>query len=118
MYKKVFTEDIETYFTEIKTRPCKDSDLNDLDNSNSLSNFYPINKYSELNQQFYGLKLKCIDNEELSVYGNYDSGAAQNLMVVFERCDPAKRVCKSETEFQNWLSYKFLITLENTKVFR
>ena len=65
MYKKVFSEDIETYFTEIKTRPCNDSDLNDIDDSNSQSNFYPINKYSEHNQKIFGLKLKCIDNEEL-----------------------------------------------------
>ncbi len=43
-------------------------------------------------------------------------------MVVFDRCDAEKRAkiglkCKSETEIDEWLRFKYIIVRENTKQF-
>ena len=43
--------------------------------------------------------MKCIDDESMGIFGNYDTGVAYNLMIVFEKCDPQKNdFCKSEEE--------------------
>jgi len=46
--------------------------------------------------------MRCLaDLDELSMFGDYDTDIASNLMVVFEKCDLSKRApgekCKSET---------------------
>ena len=38
-------------------------------------------------------------------------------MVVFEKCDKTVRKCKSETEIEQWMQLKFILTLDNTKTF-
>ena len=43
-------------------------------------------------------------------------------MVVFDRCDSEKRAkiglkCKSETEIDEWLRFKYIIVRENTRQF-
>ena len=48
--------------------------------------------------------MKCWNEESLDLFGNYDSSAAKNLIVAFEKCDPEKRNdCKSEQEITEWL---------------
>ena len=39
-------------------------------------------------------------------------------MVIFERCDPALRTCKSEADIDKWMQFKYIITLENEKKFQ
>lgn len=44
--------------------------------------------------------MRCIiDENDVYMYGNYDTVAARNIMVVFEKCDPEKSKvpCKNET---------------------
>ena len=61
-------------FREVKTRPCRENDFNDVDGSNSDSRFYATDVHSEKSLQLYWKTLKCIDdNENLSIKGNYDS---------------------------------------------
>ena len=38
-------------------------------------------------------------------------------MIVFEKCDPAIRFCKSETEITKWLEFKYIITYQNSRNF-
>ena len=42
--------------------------------------------------------MKCITDDLTEIQGNYNTYSAQNLMVVFEKCDPEKQKCKSESE--------------------
>lgn len=42
---------------------------------------------------------------------------ANNLMVVFEKCDKKVRECKSDQEIQDWLVFKYMLVLENSKRF-
>ena len=58
------------------------------------------------------------------MFGNYKTQAANNIMVVFEKCDPSKKTkqgqpqkCKDETEIQKWLQFKYIITVDNIKRF-
>ena len=38
--------------------------------------------------------LYCID-EPYEMFGDYESETASNLIVVYEKCDPERRKCKS-----------------------
>ena len=65
--------------------------------------------------------MKCLDQpfDMFNLYGNYNSGTAANLFIVFERCQPETgvRVCKSETVIDNWLKGKYFLLLDNEKRF-
>ena len=62
--------------------------------------------------------MRCLTSKEedrLNIYGNYDTGKAANLMVVFEKCDPhaGNHVCKDEEEIKNWSTHKYFGILVN-----
>ena len=65
--------------------------------------------------------MKCLDQpfEMFDLHGNYNSGTGANLFIVFEKCKPEEgvRVCKSETDIDNWLEGKFFLLLDNEKRF-
>ena len=57
--------------------------------------------------------------------GTFDEAKAQNFMVVFEKCDQAKETagrtgikCLSEQEINEWLVYKYIMTLTNEVQFK
>ena len=48
-------------------------------------------------------RFKCI-NEPYDIWGDYNSDRAQNLMIVYELCDPKIRTtCKSQEEISDAL---------------
>ena len=66
--------------------------------------------------------MRCIKNlDELIMWGDYDTNKASNLMVVFEKCDIKKRgpgqKCKTEAEIEEWMAFKYIVTLENESKF-
>ena len=61
--------------------------------------------------------MKCITDDLTQIYGNYDSYSAENLMVVFELCDPDKTTCKSEQKIKEWIKSKYIVTLTNQRDF-
>ena len=68
----------------------------------------------------YGPKLKCVNLEaSYNLLGNFNTELASNLMIVFERCDMkvSGNNCASDAEFKDWVTSKYLITLENEKRF-
>ena len=68
----------------------------------------------------YGSRLRCIkDRDKLVLWGNYQTTEASNVMVVFEKCDPAKSQipCKSKTEIDDWMFSKYFLVLINEKKF-
>ena len=82
---------------ELKSRPCQKSDFAQKDDSIEdlhRTGFYNTNPVSVADIGTYGKKLKCID-DEFTISGNYDTSIASNLQVVFQKCDPQIRVCKS-----------------------
>ena len=112
------------FFTELKTKICEQGDFNDIDGTNSeTSPFYPLNPQSFTDLRTYGVgKMRCLaDLKELEMFGDYDTNKASNLMVVFEKCDLAKRAqrekCKNEKEIADWMVYKYIVILENEAKF-
>ena len=62
--------------------------------------------------------MHCFD-ERLQLSGEYDSVKARHLVITFEKCDPKQRkTCKNETEINEWIRDKYLVTIENSWTFR
>ena len=52
------------------------------------SKFFKTDSDSMKDLKIYGPKMKCIDDDSMSIFGHYDSSSANNLMIVFEKCNP------------------------------
>lgn len=74
-------------FEDIETSFCNRTEL--LEGSlTPTSNFFELAEIIKEDSQLYGPKMLCAsDPADLSIYGNYDSEKASNLMIVFEKCD-------------------------------
>ena len=90
-------------WNEIGTHFCSDQDFNDVEGNNKETKFYPTDPFSEKKLKLYGNKLKCMDHENNTIFGNYNSPQANNLVIVFELCNPDLRKCKSDDEIKQWL---------------
>ena len=95
---------------------CELGELNDFEGSKEDSHFFPTSSVSEYDVQTYGPKMKCI-REDYQILGNFNTNMASNLMVVFEKCDPTQRSCKSEEEIEKWMRFKYILILLNEKLF-
>ena len=126
-------------FKHIPTRFCKPEDFHldkhtegeeyEQELKNSLSEteadvdgepfFFPPNK-SHINfMRQYHPKMHCFKDKKVQLSGNYDTAKAMTLAIVFEMCNPKERsTCKSETEIYEWIKGKYIITIENSWVFR
>ena len=58
----------------------------------------------------------CVEKlEELSIYGDFTSPQANNLMIVFEKCNPTlENKCKSKEEIDAALEETYIVVVENT----
>ena len=85
---------------EIQTKYCDKELITNVDGTNKYSKFFMTNPVSVSDLNAYGSRLKCIDDQDLrslTMYGNYQTNIASNLMVVLEKCDRDKRKdCKSD----------------------
>lgn len=90
-------------FKELETRPCTDADFNyAADHDDVYTQFYPVEASQDKDLVTYGPgTMECPKYpQHFSIRGSYDSLLADNLMVVFEKCNDANKpkgtVCKSE----------------------
>ena len=60
------------------------------------------------------------------IYGSYETSVAQNFQAVFELCDEEKNkenpetasiVCANQTEVNEWMSFKYIMAVEQNKNF-
>ena len=62
--------------------------------------------------------MKCIDEkQQTDIFGSYNTDKASNLMIVFERCNKKINDCKEDKDIDDWLKYKYIVSLENEKTF-
>ena len=65
--------------------------------------------------------MKCIDEkQQTDIFGSYNTDKASNLMIVFERCKVKtndNKPCKDDSVIDDWLKYKYIVSLENEKTF-
>ena len=108
-------------FLELESHFCKEKDLPDTQGSNKESNFYNLSENSEPNLLEYGPRFKCLTNPErdLKMFGNYDTSIAANLMVVFDKCNnkTSSVPCKSKEEIDEFMKFKYMIALWNSRNF-
>ena len=57
------------------------------------------------------------NDDEISIFGNWNTDYIKNLMVAFEKCDSNVRTCKSEAEINAWIKTKYIVTMTNTRSF-
>ena len=55
--------------------------------------------------------------EHIEITGSFDTEKGSNLMVVFEKCDLGPSLCKNDADIDEWLKQKYIVVLENNKVF-
>ena len=84
------------------------------------SAFYEPTKTAAKHLNEYASKMQCFSSQvQHSLYGNYDSYEARNIVVVFEKCDPLKTTvkCKTDDEINAWMLQKYLIVYVNQERF-
>ena len=95
--------------TEVPNRYCSDKDLGYERTEDTL--IHPIFNRSQEEVDNYRYKFKCIDEDKLSIWGDYNSAKAMQLAVKFQMCEGAG--CESEEEIKKWLSGKYVVLLYN-----
>ena len=59
--------------------------------------------------------MKCIDEDGINVFGDYNSPKARQFVLLFEKCDNStyEGVCKSEEQINSWVRRKFVLIAHN-----
>ena len=61
--------------------------------------------------------MKCLDEDSLDLFGNFDTYAGSNLLVTLEKCDRKERECKDDKVIDEWLAFKYIVILQNSEKF-
>ena len=88
---------------------CSDEELGLAQGANTI--IYPTLESSKNEVDIYSKKFKCINKEDLVIWGDYNSQAAQQIAVKFRMCEGDG--CKTKEEIMEWLSGKFIVLLYN-----
>lgn len=96
--------------THIPTHFCSEEELGLTTSDSSV--IFPIFKRSLAEVKTYQDKFKCIDQEELFIWGDYNSAMAMQLRVSFLMCQ-GHDYCKSKEEIREWLMGKYIVLLYN-----
>ena len=99
---------------DLDIRPCTKEELG-LGDPETLVNskFYQPSGNSKRNLEAFWDKLFCYD-EDISIYGDYDSARVSHLHISLVKCDSTLRdTCKSDEEIEDWMKRLFLIHVNN-----
>ena len=64
-----------------------------------------------------GYDLRCID-VPYSVKGDFNTNAADNLMVTYELCDSSKTTCKDKSVIDEALKFSYILMIENRESYK
>ena len=83
-----------------------------LDEDRTSAMFMPAYEpsYNEIN--FYSKKLQCVESENLSIHGDYNSYKAQMLNVQLVRCHD-RNDCKTDAQITEFFKNKFILLIYN-----
>ena len=66
--------------------------------------------------EMYLPSFRCIkDHKNSDIWGNYSTGNARSLIIVFEKCDRSVEgnECAEESTIKNWMQGRYLLIVEN-----
>lgn len=78
----------------------------------SGASFWPIHESSSYFVSTYHQKFLCLKQEDMTVYGDFNSDKARMLSVQLKRC-VGETYCKSSVEIEDYFRGKFLLFLTN-----
>ena len=91
-----------------------------LEGDRANAKFLPVFPNSKAEVEFYQKKLQCIDEEDLYLYGDFNSATGDQLNVQFVRCNNATRLeeglpadCLSDEDITTFTMNKFILVLYN-----
>ena len=76
---------------------------------------FPVYKHSQRELNNYRKKFKCIDEEDMKIWGDFNSAKAMQLQIKFQMC--VGTGCKSEQEIKKWLRDKYIVVIYNERRF-
>ena len=77
---------------------------------------FTVSERSLREVETYQRKFKCVDEEHMRVWGNFNSAKAMQLQIKFHMCH-GEDYCKSRAEILDWLSGKYIVLLYNERRF-
>ena len=78
----------------------------------------PIFEGSQDEFNTYRKKFKCIDNDSMIIWGDYNSKKAQQISIKFKMCEGGiANGCETKDNILEWLKGKFIVLLYNQIVF-
>lgn len=106
--------------TTLDSHYCSEKELgisNETTDSKSL--FYPVEAGSRYDVQLHKDKFRCMDPDDLEIYGSYNSFRAKQLIITVDRCVNTTEVtnCKSDEEIDKFLRNKYVLFVYNQRLF-
>jgi len=89
---------------------CTDEELGFEPGPNTL--IYPVFKTSLSVVTTWKKKFKCIDREDMVIWGDYNSEKAQQITFNFRMCE-GHDYCETPEEIKKWLAGKYILLLYN-----
>ena len=99
----------------IENHYCSDEELGFIQGPSTK--VFPIFESSVNEVKTYKKKFKCINEEEIVIWGDYNSQKAQQIAVNFKMCEPGVGECAEKDEILKWLQNKYIVMLYNQIVF-
>ena len=104
-------------FKELTHRKCTNADFVNPSGGQSEYGFFEMDDTTKDIVIESGYDLRCID-VPYGVKGDFNSNAADNLMVTYELCDRSKRTCKAESVIEEALKYSYILMVENRESYK
>lgn len=98
------------------THPCSEEELGLVGDDRSKATFMPMNKNSENYVRTFRKKMLCLNKEDLSIYGSWDTKFTKMMDIQLRKCTN-RPDCKSEQEILQFFRDKFVIVLHNQVLF-
>jgi hypothetical protein len=103
-------------YTNIESHVCTEQELAGLYAKDEDSPFFPLADNHMYDLERERKKFMCPDEDQISIYGQYDMEKGQHFSAVLRTCQDGGDVeCASESEIKDWLRGKFIVLIFNER---
>ena len=79
---------------------------------NEKTTMFPLQEQAKSAFRAFRNKFRCLKENDMQIWGSYDSEKAQQLAISFKMCEGAD-YCESEENIREWLRHKYIVLLYN-----